>query len=213
MSILQRAELRQAKRKGARAPGFGTAEAAARFQVVFLVSFLFQKDKSFSVKPIVVMQRSATCKLAHYLDQLLRPFIQRHLESALFLNGADFIRKLNSYTEQKVHQLRSTTIFASVVVSNFYNMVSHVTMLYTLQDFLTDNTIQPFIDGVHIHKILRLTELFLYNNRFYYDRKIYRFAKGGPTSLSYTQTLATVYLYQWYKSLLRESIRDEFFGQ
>lgn len=160
------------------------------------------------------MQRSATSRLGQYLDQLLRPTVHRHMEYTTFLNGADFIRKLNEYTTDKKHRIRPTTIFASISISNFNAIVPHKTMLNVFRDFLVDCTIRPFIEDLHINKITHLTALFLYHNHFYYNHKIYRFAKGSPTSLSYTQTLANIYLYQWQKLFLRQtSIGDEFFGR
>ncbi|CAF2260260.1 unnamed protein product [Rotaria magnacalcarata] len=167
-----------------------------------------------SVKPIVVMQRSATSRLGQFLDQLLRPTVHRHMEYTTFRNGADFIRKLNEYTTDKEHRIRPTTIFASISISNFHAIVPHKTMLNVFKDFLNDCTIRPFIEDLHINKITHLTALFLYHNHFYYNDKIYRFAKGSPTSLSYTQILANIYLYQWQKLFSRQtSIRNEFFGR
>ncbi|CAF1602325.1 unnamed protein product [Rotaria magnacalcarata] len=172
------------------------------------------QKNNLSVKPIVVMQRSATSRLGQFLDQLLRPTVHRHMEYTTFLNGADFIRKLNEYTTDKEHRIRSTTIFASISISNFHAIVPHKTMLNVFKDFLNDCTIRPFIEDLHINKITHLTALFLYHNHFYYNHKIYRFAKGSPTSLSYTQTLANIYLYQWQKLFSRQtSIKNEFFGR
>ncbi|CAF4455542.1 unnamed protein product [Rotaria socialis] len=172
------------------------------------------QKNNLSVKPIVVTQRSATSRLGQFLDQLLRPTAHRHMEYTTFLNGADFIRKLNEYTTDKEHCIRPTTIFASISISNFHAIVPHKTMLNVFKDFLNDCTIRPFIEDLHINKITHLTALFLYHNHFYYNHKIYRFAKGSPTSLSYTQTLANIYLYQWQKLFSRQaSIKNEFFGR
>lgn len=160
------------------------------------------------------MKHSITCRLAQYLDNLLQPIIRIYLRSTLFLNGASFLQQLHAFTEDKTHPIRSTTIFASLIVTNFYHMVSHETMLHTLKDFLISHTIEPCIEDVPIYKILRLTELFLYNNRFYYKNKIYKFSKGGPTSLLYVRTLSNIYLYQWHKLFLKQSsMKNEFFGR
>ncbi|CAF2924731.1 unnamed protein product [Rotaria sp. Silwood2] len=172
------------------------------------------KSNELSVQPIVVTQHSATVRLAHFLDQLLRPIIQRQLESLTFENGADFIRKLNNYIEQPGYHLRSTTNFVTITISIFYSIVDHDTMLLALQDFLMDPCRMPTIENISIGKIFRLTNLFLRHNRFYYDHKIYRFIKGSPTSFPVTETLATMYILPWLKSLFRQPVLEkEFYGR
>jgi len=139
--------------------------------------------------------------------------MQCHTNSTTFLNGADFIRKLNHYTEIK-HRLRPTTIFATIKIPNFHTMVPHGTMLIALKDFLNQYLAVPHIENISINRIIHLTSLFLHNNRFYYDHKIYRFIKGGPRTLSFTETLSHIYVSQWERLLFKElSIRNEFYGR
>ena len=93
-------------------------------------------------------------------------------------------------------------------------MVSHTDMLTALKDFLDDHLSVPAVKDIPIRKIIDLTDLFLKNNRFYYDNKIYRFTKGSPTSLSLSETLCQIYAFELQKVLLREpSIRSELYGQ
>ncbi|CAF4090289.1 unnamed protein product [Rotaria sordida] len=138
------------------------------------------------VQPIVVTKHSATAQLAYFLDQLLRPIVQRQLESTTFRNGGDFIR----------------------------NIADHDTMLLMFQDFLRDPCLMPMIKNLSMRKIFHLTTLFLRNNRFYYDHKIYRFVKGSPTSFPLTETLANIYIGRWLKSLFRHQLLEkEFYGR
>ncbi|CAF4086121.1 unnamed protein product [Rotaria sordida] len=180
----------------------------------------FQPDVSenydLSVQPVVIAQYTETTRLAHFLDQLLRPVVQRELELITFKNGADFIRKFNNYIEvdEKKNRLRPTTNFIVVTISNFYHMADHDTFLQTLQDFLTDPCHLLTIQNVPIGKIYRLTSLFLHHNRFYYDHKIYRFAKGAPMNYPLTRTLAYIYILHWLKSLFRHPfLEQEFVGR
>ncbi|CAF4561267.1 unnamed protein product [Rotaria sp. Silwood2] len=180
---------------------------------LYFLPDISQKDDLF-VQPVVVTQHSATARLAHFLDQLLRPVVERQLASTTFVNGADFIRKLNDYIEQPQHRLRPTTQFVTIKISNFYTMVAHGTMLIALQDFLTNYLIMPTINNISMGRIIRLTALFLHNNRFYYDHKIYRFAKGSPMSFPLTETLCNCYILQWQKLLVQQPlIRDQFYGR
>jgi hypothetical protein len=165
------------------------------------------------LKPIVVAQRSATTTLAQFLEQLLRPVVQRHIESTTFANGTDFIRKVSESTDS-VHRLHSKTLFAIISITNADDMATHDGMLFVLERFLLDNLAVPAVENISIRRVIELTSLFLNHNRFYYDRKIYRFKRGSPNSLPLTETLRTIYISQWQKLLLREaSIRKEFFGR
>ncbi|CAF1346300.1 unnamed protein product [Rotaria sordida] len=144
------------------------------------------QENHLLVQPIVVTKHSATAQLAYFLDQLLRPIVQRQLESTTFQNGADFIR----------------------------NMANHDTMLLMFQDFLMNSCLLPTIQNFSKGKIFQLTTLFLRNNWFYYDHKIYRFVNGSPTSFPFTETLANIYILSWLKSLFRHQILEkEFYGR
>ncbi len=163
---------------------------------------------------MIVSQGSTTSRLAQFLDKLLRPVFQRQAASTTFANGADFIRKLNQYTEEKHHGLQPTTIFTTIKIPNFNTIVPHGIMLITLKDFLNEHLAIPSIENLSIHTIIRLTALFLHYNRFYYNNKIYRFAKGGPNSSLLTETLCNIYVFQWQKLLLKErSMENEFYGR
>jgi hypothetical protein len=129
------------------------------------------------------------------------------------MDGADFIRKLNQYTEQR-HRLNPATIFTVITITNFDTMAPHGTMLITLQDFLNQHLMMPSIQNISINRIIRLTALFLHNNRFYYDNKIYRFTRGSPSSLLLTETLSNILSFEWQQVLLRELLeKNEFYGR
>ena len=95
----------------------------------------------------------------------------------MFYNGSDFLRKFHDYID-RTHRLCSTTKFVTITIDNFYHLVSHDHMLNTLTDFFINDYHLPYIEKIHYTKIVQLTSLFLRNNRFYYNNKIYRFIKG-----------------------------------
>ncbi|CAF5022324.1 unnamed protein product, partial [Rotaria socialis] len=148
-------------------------------------------------------------------EQSLRPMIQAFISSNIFRNGTDFIQKLNQYFEDdNGKRLRSTTKFVTIKILNFPHMVSHDIMLNAFQDFLRDYIIVPDIENLSLGKIFRLTSVFLHNNRFYYNNKIYRFVKGGPISLPFMETLTNMYLFQCFKSLAQTTVlKNEFYGR
>lgn len=105
-------------------------------------------------------------------------------------------------------------MFATINITNFNTLDSHANMLLVLEHFLNDHLAIPAIGNLPIKKIIALTALFLHNNQFYYDNKIYRFTKGGPSSLAFTETLSHIYAYQWQKLLFKQpSLRNEFYGR
>ena len=156
---------------------------------------------------MIVSQNSATYRLGNFLDGLLRPVLQRHAEPTAFVDGADFMRQFNHYAFEE-HRLRPRTAFTTIEISNFYTMVNHETILITLKQFLSDHLSIPGIDDISIPQIVKLTTLFLNNNRFYYNQKIYSFTKGGPCSSLLTDTLLNIYAFEWQKSLLKKDFRD-----
>jgi len=162
---------------------------------------------------VIVSPCSATSRLAYFLDKLLRPVLERQAQWTTFMNGADFIRKLNQYTEEK-HRLRSSTIFIIINIMNFNTIAPHGTMLITLKDFLNQHLAMPSIENISINRIIHLTSLFLHNNRFYYDHKIYRFTRGSPSGLLLTETLSNIFAFEWQQVLLRELlVENEFYGR
>jgi len=177
----------------------------------FLVLSL--QRNGLTLKPIVVARKSSISRLGHFLDQLLRPVIQRHTQSTTFTDGSDFIYKLNGFTLDK-KRFHPHTTFVTITMNNLDIMLPHGELLIALQDYLNDNLAIPFLDNLSVHEIIRLTALFLHHNRIYYDHKIYRCLKGAPSSLPFTQTLLNISAFHWEKNLLREpSINPEFYGR
>ena len=165
--------------------------------------------------PVIAgVQRSMTYRLSQFLYKLLQPVIDLQMRSTRFINGADFMRKFNFVYIEEKHRLHPTTMFATIKIPNFNMLVSHGTMLTTLKDFLDRHLSSNHIEFISINRIIHLTNMFLQNNRFYYDNKIYRFLKGAPNCLPFTKTLSNIYIYQWERSLFEElSRRNEFYGR
>ena len=131
-----------------------------------------------------------------------------------FINSADFLRQLQEFTEDKKRRFDSKTMFVRAIIPNFHTMLSHGNLLITLKDFLNQYSFGDGIENVSINRIIRLTAIFLHNNRFYYNQKIYRFIKGSPSCFPLTETLSTVFVLQWQRLLLDEAqLRDQFYGR
>jgi len=165
------------------------------------------------VIPIIPSSKSVTSKIANYLNGLLEPFVQDKIRPTIFLNETDFARKLIDYTYID-HPLSPSTLFATIKILNLYSMVSHKTMSETLYYFLFDNLAVPKLEDLSIGAIHNLLQLFLYNNIFHYNGKIYSCTKGSPSTIPLTETLASVYLFEWQKKITRdERMIKELYGR
>lgn len=163
--------------------------------------------------PIVVAKQTITSRMGQYLEKLLRPIIDRSIQSTVFPDGAHFMRKLYhyGYTERR---LRSDTIFVSIKILDFTTIATHANILIQLEAFLLDNLVTPCIENIALKKFLDLTRLFLRNNLFYYEGDLYRFVKGGPDDWPIFDTLSTIFIYHWQKRLVQElSLQNDFFGR
>jgi hypothetical protein len=166
---------------------------------------------------------SATSKMAHFINRLIRPLMDPTLYRSIIVNEADFIQKLNHYAHVE-HHLQPTTLFATINISNFHTMTSHKSMIDILGYFLSDHLatynlqyvslMTTKLQDISIPTIKKLIELFFANNIFYYNEKIYAFEKGGPTSLLLSETLSDIYLFIWQKNILEDPrLKNELYGR
>ncbi|CAF4960736.1 unnamed protein product, partial [Rotaria magnacalcarata] len=173
------------------------------------------KQPLLNVKPMMMTtQYSATYRLEKFLNQLLQPVIDIHEQGRIFHNGTDFLEKFHNYIDQ-YDRLRSTTNLVTITINNFHHLTPHHILLSTLLDFFVKYYHLPIVENIHITKIVRLTSLFLHNNRFYYDGKIYRFIKGGPSNSGLIETLSNIYLNLMDNFLINQSStkQNEFYGR
>ncbi|CAF4347390.1 unnamed protein product, partial [Rotaria sordida] len=97
-----------------------------------------------------VQPRLSSCQhcpiytLATYLNQLLRPLFDNFSRSTTFLNGGDFIQKLQYYCIQ-LDLLLPKTYFATLKIHDLYTMISHSALLEALDIF----QVNPLVNGRH----------------------------------------------------------------
>lgn len=163
--------------------------------------------------PIITSQHSATYKISKYLDQLLRPFANEQIKSALFKDGLDFIQKLYAYVHTE-HRLTATTMFCTIQITNYSTLASHETMIDVVCNFLRNHLASNKLHKIPIMTIKNLLQLSLYNNIFCYQNTIYTFTKGGPTTMPLTDTLSNIYLFDWQQNIIDEvKLNNELFGR
>jgi hypothetical protein len=106
------------------------------------------------------------------------------------------------------------TLLAKFKIINFYSILSHNHILDVLGRFLTKQLPHNRLENLSIITIENLTELFLNNIVFYYHKNIYRYQKGIPNCLRFTETLGNMVLLEWQLYLLmKPQMRNEFYGR
>jgi hypothetical protein len=168
----------------------------------------------YSLTTHIVSQRSATSKIAKYVQRLLRPLVDKVLSATTFRDEADFMYKLHYYVYTQ-NRLTSTTLFCAIRISNFYTVASsHESMISTIGYFLQDNLATNKLEHVSIITIQNLVQLFLYNNIFHYNGNIYAIVRGGPNTMALSRTLSNIFLFEWQKHIVRElKPSNELFGR
>ena len=163
--------------------------------------------------PYITSQHSATWKIGKYLNELLRPFVDKILSSTTFRDEPDFMRKLNDYVYVERH-LRPTTLFCSIRISNYFTLDVHKNMIDTVGYYLEDNLVTNKLEQVTIQTIKNLLYIFLYNNVFYYKDKMFTLTKGSPNTMPLSDTLSNIYAFVWQKEILKQlQSNNEFFGR
>lgn len=177
------------------------------------------------VKPMIAAYHSPTARLAQFLQQLLRPLIQHGLRRTSFVNESDFIDRLYQSTTQNDQRIQSTTFLATVTTTQFPTItIPHATLIehirFFLQFHLVNNrleftsTVTGRTQAITINTCIRLIELFLEYNLFYYEKKIYKFNRGAPNGFILTELLSIMYLSIWQRNLFEDPrITNEFIGR
>ncbi|CAF1417810.1 unnamed protein product [Rotaria sordida] len=166
-----------------------------------------------------VQPRLSSCQhcpiytLATYLNQLLRPLFDNFSRSTTFLNGGDFIQKLQYYCIQ-LDLLLPKTYFATFKIHDLYTKISHSALLEALNIFLMNPLVNDQHQKLSSDAIQELTAIVLRNNVFSYNGKIYRFIKGGPLNLPLIELLCHIYMHHWQYSLVTHiCLKDAFYGR
>ncbi|CAF4344760.1 unnamed protein product [Rotaria sordida] len=97
------------------------------------------------------------------MKMILRPLFDNFSRSTTFLNGGDFIQKLQYYCIQ-LDLLQPKTYFATFKIHDLYMKISHSVLLEALNIFL----VNPLVNGRHqklsSDAIQELTAIVLQNN-------------------------------------------------
>ncbi|CAF4967921.1 unnamed protein product, partial [Rotaria socialis] len=161
------------------------------------------KENEISLVPYITSQHSATWRISKYLNELLRPFVDKILSTTTFRDEPDFMYQLYDHVFTK-RELQSTTLFCAIKITNYYTLDIHKNMIDTVSYFLEENLVTNKLGQVTIQNIKNLLHIFLYNNVFDYKDQIYTLTKGSPNTMPLSDTLSNIYVFVWQKQILKQ---------
>ncbi|CAF4576126.1 unnamed protein product, partial [Rotaria magnacalcarata] len=77
--------------------------------------------------------KAAATGVSHFLDILLRPMFNQVTKATTFINGIDFVRRIENYRNSG--RLLPTTLFVTFDITNLYTMIPRHGAIAALQKF------------------------------------------------------------------------------
>jgi hypothetical protein len=87
-----------------------------------------------ALSPIVFSMKMPTTKISKFLNQLIRPLFDYHVHAIIVIDGADLIRRLETYAANG--HLKSATFFCTFGITDLYTMLLQEESLNILTEFL-----------------------------------------------------------------------------
>jgi len=78
-----------------------------------------------------------TTAISKFLDQLIRPLFDKHVQSTTIIDGVHLIRRLDTYVENG--SLKPTTYFCTFDITDLYTMLPQQESLNILVEFLIEH--------------------------------------------------------------------------
>jgi hypothetical protein len=152
-----------------------------------------------------------TTGISKFLDQLIRPLFDKHVRSTMIIDGADLLRRLDTYVEND--HLKATTQLCTFDVTDLYTMLPQEESLDILTEFLLRFGYHE-VKGIPIDAIRKLARIVITENVFIYETKFYRQVIGGAMPSAFTLTLANIFMWKWEKQLAhRQLASNEIYGR
>jgi len=144
-----------------------------------------------------------TTAISKFLDQLIRPLFDKHVQSTTIIDGVHLIRRLDTYVENG--SLKPTTYFCTFDITDLYTMLPQQESLNILVEFLIEHGYNK-VKGIPIDAIRKLGRIVLTENVFTYEKKFYRQILGGAMGSAFTLTLANIFMWKWEKEFVRRQL-------
>ncbi|CAF1511055.1 unnamed protein product, partial [Didymodactylos carnosus] len=116
--------------------------------------------------PICACINSPTAPLSQFLDNLLRPLFKQSTPTSVE-SGIYVAQQLKSYSRSERFTLK--TLFITFDIIDLYTMLNQNRAIFYLRRFLQGDLQLTTLDGIPIDVIIKMCNLVLKNNYFYYD--------------------------------------------
>ena len=145
------------------------------------------------------------------LDHLIRPLFDEHIQQTTFIDGLQFIRRLERYVSLGL--LKPTTHLCTCDVTDLYTMLPQEESIAILKRFLQHFNYTD-VKRMTIDAIESLARIVLTENVFIYEQKYYRQIKGGAMGSPFTLTLANIFMWHWEQKLVEHQRNaNELYGR
>jgi hypothetical protein len=153
------------------------------------------------LRPIVSSIHAPTTGISKMLDQLIRPIFDENVEQTTFIDGVQFIRRLEFYV--RLGLLKPTTHLCTFDITDLYTMLPQEESIHILKHFL-GHFKHTHVQGMAIDAIESLAGIVLIENVFIYENKYFRQIKGGAMGSPFTLTLANIFMWHWEQQLVEQ---------
>jgi hypothetical protein len=161
---------------------------------------------------MMVCHRDLTIQISRFLRCLLQSIYDRVRHSTTFNTGPDAIDAVEAYAKKGL--LRSSTLFATVHINNIHSIFLHEESITALENYLHKYVLNGKIQGITISTIIQLVRLFLDNQYFLYENKLYQQVKGSSFKSPMTTILANLHIHYCQENLMKRlHDKNEIFGR
>ena len=145
------------------------------------------------------------------LDLFIRPLFDDHVQQTTFIDGVQFIRRLELYVSLGL--LKPATHLCTSDVTDLYTMIPQEEAIAILRRFLVHFGYTQ-VKGMTLDAIESLARIVLTENVFIYENKYYRQIKGGAMGSAFTLTLANIFMWEWEQHIAeKQRNSNELYGR
>jgi hypothetical protein len=171
-------------------------------------------SQEIDVQPLFHPSSCLTYRLGNYLSRFLQPLVIKAMRSTHFLNAMDFLERFIDFCSTQ-QRLRPTTLLVTITLKHRTSAsIYHASLLESFDFFLFDQLATNKYQDVSIPTLRRLTELYLNNQQFIFDKQIYRFVRGYPSHVRFSQLLNHIQVFLWQRHIFDDArVHDAFIGR
>ena len=127
-------------------------------------------------------------------DRFIRPLFDEHVQQTTFIDGVQFIRRLELYVSLGLLKPTTHLCTSDVTDLEIYTMIPQEEAIAILRRFLV-HFWYTNVKGMILDAIESIARIVLTENIFIYENKYYRQIKGGAMGSAFTLTLPNIFMW------------------